>query len=119
LIQLAAKDELQKLPNNFPFWRADELKVMSEHSPLRADLQALRTTMTMDVGIVKNNYRLKRAKRRVIHLEGEVKRIWESCKPTQDLVELRNLIEVAKLVVEGSINRKQNVGLHYNQDLES
>jgi L-aspartate oxidase len=119
LIQLAAKDELQKLPNNFPFWRADELKVMSEHSPLRADLQALRTTMTMDVGIVKNNYRLKRANRRVIHLEGEVKRIWESCKPTQDLVELRNLIEVAKLVVEGSINRKQNVGLHYNQDLES
>ena len=74
--------------------------------------------MTMDVGIVKNNYRLKRAKRRIAHLEGEVKRIWESCKPTQDLVELRNLIEVAKLVVERSIYRKQNVGLHYNQDLE-
>ena len=119
LIQLATKDELQRLPNNFPFWRTNELKVMIEHSPLRADLQALRTTMTMDVGIVKNNYRLKRAKRRVIHLEEEVKRIWESCKPTQDLVELRNLIEVAKLVVEGSINRKQNVGLHYNKDLES
>ena len=119
LIQLASKDDLQKLPNNLPFWRADELQVLVEHAPLRADLHALRTTMTMDVGIVKNNYRLKRAKRRIAHLEGEVKRIWESCKPTQDLVELRNLIEVAKLVVERSINRKQNVGLHYNQDLEN
>ena len=119
LIDLASKDDLQKLPNNLPFWRADELQVLVEHAPLRADLHALRTTMTMDVGIVKNNYRLKRAKRRIAHLEGEVKRIWESCKPTQDLVELRNLIEVAKLVVERSINRKQNVGLHYNQDLEN
>ena len=75
--------------------------------------------MTMDVGILKNSKRLRRAKRRVIHLEGEVERIWESCKPTQDLVELRNLIEVAKLVVDASIERKYNIGLHYNQDLEN
>lgn len=119
LIQLASKNKLQELPNDFPMWRADELQILVEHAPLRADLNALRTTMTMDVGIVKNNYRLNRARRRVAHLDSEVKRIWESCKPTQDLVELRNLIEVAKLVVERSINRIENVGLHYNQDLEN
>jgi L-aspartate oxidase len=118
LIQVASKDELQELPNDLPLWRADDLKVLVEHAPLRADLHALRTTMTMDVGIVKNFNRLKRAKRRVTHLEEEVRRIWESCKPTQDLVELRNLILVAKLVVDASIDRKENIGLHYNQDLE-
>ncbi len=118
LIQMASKDELQELPNDLPFWRADDLKVLVEHAPLRADLHTLRTTMTMDVGIVKNFNRLKRAKRRVTHLEEEVRRIWESCKPTQDLVELRNLILVAKLVVDASIDRKENIGLHYNQDLE-
>ena len=68
--------------------------------------------------LIKNFNRLKRAKRRVTHLEEEVRRIWESCKPTQDLVELRNLILVAKLVVDASIDRKENIGLHYNQDLE-
>ena len=119
LIGKSINGELQKLPTNLPYWRAENLEVLVEHAPLRADLHALRSTMTMDVGIVKNSKRLRRAKRRVIHLEGEVKRIWESCKPTQDLVELRNLIEVAKLVVDASIERKQNVGLHYNQDLEN
>ena len=119
LIGKSINGELQELPTNLPYWRAENLEVLIEHAPLRADLHALRSTMTMDVGIVKNSKRLRRAKRRVIHLEGEVKRIWESCKPTQDLVELRNLIEVAKLVVDASIERKQNVGLHYNQDLEN
>ena len=119
LIEKSTNGELQDLPPDLPFWRAENLEVLVEHAPLRADLHALRSTMTMDVGIVKNSKRLRRAKRRVIHLEGEVKRIWESCKPTQDLVELRNLIEVAKLVVDASIERKQNVGLHYNQDLEN
>ena len=119
LIEKSSNGELRDLPTSLPFWRAENLEVLLEHAPLRADLHALRTTMTMDVGIVKNSKRLRRAKRRVIHLEGEVKRIWESCKPTQDLVELRNLIEVAKLVVDASIERKNNVGLHYNQDLEN
>ena len=119
LIGKSINGELQELPTNLPYWRAENLEVLVEHAPLRADLHALRSTMTMDVGIVKNSKRLRRAKRRVIHLEGEGKRIWESCKPTQDLVELRNLIEVAKLVVDASIERKQNVGLHYNQDLEN
>ena len=119
LIGKSINGELQELPTNLPYWRAENLEVLIEHAPLRADLHALRSTMTMDVGIVKNSKRLRRAKRRVIHLEGEGKRIWESCKPTQDLVELRNLIEVAKLVVDASIERKQNVGLHYNQDLEN
>ena len=119
LIEKSTNEELQELPTNLPFWRAENLEILVEHAPLRADLHTLRTTMTMDVGILKNSKRLRRAKRRVIHLEGEVKRIWESCKPTQDLVELRNLIEVAKLVVDASIERKNNVGLHYNQDLEN
>ena len=118
LIQKSQLNQLQQLSEDIPLWRAENLVTLIEHSPLRADLEALRTTMTMDVGIVKSNARLRRADRMIKHLENEVSYIWESCKPTQDLVELRNLIQVAKLVVKASLERKENIGLHYNQDLE-
>ena len=118
IIQKSQLNQLQQLSEDIPLWRAENLVTLIEHSPLRADLEALRTTMTMDVGIVKSNARLRRADRMIKHLENEVSYIWESCKPTQDLVELRNLIQVAKLVVKASLERKENIGLHYNQDLE-
>ncbi|MDE0953139.1 MAG: L-aspartate oxidase [Candidatus Poseidoniales archaeon] len=116
LIQSSVLNELQQLPENIPLYLLQTRTL--EHSPLRADLDMLRTTMTMDVGIVKSNARLKRAERKINHLEDEVRIIWESCKPTQDLVELTNLIQIAKLVVRASLDRKENIGLHYNQDLE-
>ena len=118
LIKKLQLNQLQQLSEDIPLWRAENLVTLIEHSPLRTDLDALRATMTMDVGIVKSNARLKRADRMIKHLENEVSYIWESCKPTQDLVELRNLIQVAKLVVKASLERKENIGLHYNQDLE-
>lgn len=116
LIQSSVLNELQQLPENIPLYLLQNRTL--EHTPLRADLDMLRTTMTMDVGIVKSNARLKRAERKINHLEDEVRIIWESCKPTQDLVELTNLIQIAKLVVRASLDRKENIGLHYNQDLE-
>ena len=108
----------KNLIGNLPFWRADNLVIMPEHSPLRTDLDALRSTMTSDVGIVKSNSRLKRAKRRIFHIAKEVELVWRTCKPSQDILELRNLVVVAELVIDASMERKVNIGLHYNRDLE-
>tara|TARA_Y100001970_G_scaffold79499_1_gene101161 strand:+ start:136 stop:1785 length:1650 start_codon:yes stop_codon:yes gene_type:complete len=108
---------LRKVPKVLPGWRSDDLDTLVEHSPLRTDLEALRATMTQDVGIVKSDSRLERAERRLDHIEKEVTRAWKRCKPTQDLVELRNLVMVSKMVVSASKNRRKNVGLHYNLDL--
>jgi L-aspartate oxidase len=73
--------------------------------------------MTQDVGIVKSDSRLDRAERMLEHIEKEVSLTWEKCRPTQDLVELRNLVILSKMVVGASKNRRVNVGLHYNLDL--
>ena len=108
---------LRDVSDNLPKWRADDLDTLIEHAPLRTDLEALRTTMTQDVGIVKSNSRLDRAERRLEHIDKEVSRTWKRCKPTQDLVELRNLVIVSKMVVSASKKRESNVGLHYNLDL--
>ncbi|DAC71032.1 MAG TPA: hypothetical protein D7I12_00905 [Candidatus Poseidoniales archaeon] len=59
-----------------------------------------------------------RARRRVSHLENELETIWRGSLPTRELVELRNLIICAGLIIESSIKRRKNVGLHYNIDLE-
>lgn len=108
---------LSSLETRLPRWRSEDLSQLVENIPLITDLDALRATMTQDVGLVKSDARLDRAGRRVEHIEKEVARYWMSSKPTQDLIELRNLVLVSKMVIEASKSRRGNVGLHYNIDL--
>ena len=92
------------------------MSTLIEHAPLRSDRIALQSAMTDDVGLVKRNARLQRAQRRLEFLREEVDRIWRRCQPTQEVVELRNMIHVSRLVTSAAINRKENVGLHFNLD---
>ena len=110
--------ELSSLESGLPRWRSEDLSQLVENIPLITDLDALRATMTLDVGLVKSDARLVRAGRRVEHIEKEVVRYWMSSKPTQGLIELRNLVLVSKMVIEASKSRRQNVGLHFNIDLD-
>ncbi|MBC8437688.1 MAG: FAD-binding protein, partial [Euryarchaeota archaeon] len=100
-----------------PDWRADGLDNLGEHAPLVTDKAALRSTMSDDVGLVKNDARLLRATRRLTLLENEVDLIWRRCLPSRELVELRNMAQVAKMVTAASLARRENIGLHFNQDL--
>ena len=77
----------------------------------------LKDTMSTEVGIVRNYQRLNRAYRRIKLLEEEIAMIWKSSKPSREIVELRNLIQVANLVIRDAINRDENRGLHFNTDL--
>ena len=104
--------------SDIPDWRADGLSSLEEHAPLGTDLMALRNTMTRDVGLVKSDSRLSRASRRIRHLSMEFEKIWTSSLPTRELVELRNLIICAELITGASMERRENVGLHYNIDLD-
>ncbi len=100
-----------------PDWRADGMSILQEHSPLVRDLETLKKTMTDDVGIVRSFQRLNRAKRMLNLLSDEINLIWNKSIPTRELVELRNLALVASLIIEDSLSRKENKGLHYNKDL--
>ncbi|MCS5537390.1 MAG: hypothetical protein NZ770_04735, partial [Candidatus Poseidoniaceae archaeon] len=61
--------------------------------------------------------RLQRAERRLKLLKEEVERLWQRCKPSKELVQLRNMMQVAGRVCSSSIARRVNIGLHYNKDL--
>ncbi|MDA0716312.1 MAG: L-aspartate oxidase [archaeon] len=101
-----------------PDWRADGLQQLKEHAPLRNDLRSLQHLMLNEVGIVRSNQRLYRARRRVELLEKEISLIWESSTPTRELIELRNLVQVGSLVVEDALQQSSNRGLHFNIDLK-
>ena len=100
-----------------PDWRADGLNELKEHAPIINDLTMLRDTMSTEVGIVRNFKRLNRASRRLHLLNQEIDMIWKSSLPSREIIELRNLIQVAILVTDDAIDRKENRGLHYNTEL--
>ena len=117
----AAKHIIENPPSHIshklPEWRADGLDILNEHAPIINDLTMLKDTMSSEVGIVRNHKRLNRAFRRIKLLEKEIAMIWKSSKPSIEIIELRNLIQVANLVVRDAISRSENRGLHFNTDL--
>jgi L-aspartate oxidase len=80
------------------------------------DWDELRKLMSDYVGIVRRDLRLVRAKRRLQVLKTEIQEFYSLNYITSDFVELRNLVQVAELIIESASRRKNSVGLHYNMD---
>lgn len=92
------------------------MRVSDEAVVIKHSWQALRRLMWDYVGIVRTNRRLKRAANHLRILEQEVDDYYTSFTITKELLELRNLTLVSKLMVACARNRKESRGLHYNSD---
>lgn len=117
----AAKDILSKLdfaPNitKFKAWDESQVTNSDEEVIIQHNWHELRMVMWDYVGIVRTNKRLERAKHRIDLLKKEVKEYYENFKITNNLLELRNLLQIAELIVKSAMKRKESRGLNYNLD---
>ena len=83
---------------------------------IKHDWQALRKLMWDYVGIVRSDERLRIASKRVAVMRETIEEYYSTSRVNADLIELRNISQVAELIVSCAMSRKESRGLHYNLD---
>ena len=99
-----------------PEWN-DEGTMSNEEKVLIAqDVKEVNQIMSTYVGIVRSDLRLHRAWERLDLLYEETEHLFKRVKPTRDICELRNMINVGYLITRQALDRKESRGLHYTID---
>jgi L-aspartate oxidase len=104
------------LPSELPPWDESRVTDSDEEVVVSHNWEELRRFMWDYVGIVRSNKRLERAKRRVDLLRREIVEYYRNFRVSNDLLELRNLVDVADLIVTSAQRRKESRGLHHTLD---
>ena len=112
---IARFDDLAEPPAIRP-WDESRVTEADEEVIVQHNWREIRRFMWDYVGIVRTTKRLERAQHRVNLLAQEVDDYYGNFRVTPDLIELRNLLEVARLIVRSALSRKESRGLHYTTD---
>lgn len=107
-------------PNNcfitLPRWDESRVTDSDEEVVIQHNWHELRLFMWDYVGIVRTTKRLERALHRVELLQQEIQDYYRNFKVSNNLLELRNLVQVAELIIRCALERKESRGLHYTLD---
>ncbi|PKG83428.1 L-aspartate oxidase [Colwellia sp. 75C3] len=99
-----------------PHWDDSRVTDSDEEVVIQHNWHELRLFMWDYVGIVRTTKRLERALHRVELLQQEMEDYYQHFKVSNNLLELRNLVQVAELIIKCAMERKESRGLHYTLD---
>jgi L-aspartate oxidase len=108
-------DDLPPPPKIRP-WDESRVEDSDEEVVIKQNWTEIRRFMWNYVGIVRTTKRLERAQHRIKLLTGEVEDYYGHFRVTPDLIELRNLLQTADLIVRSALHRHESRGLHYTLD---
>ncbi|HFK5654019.1 TPA: L-aspartate oxidase [Enterobacter cloacae] len=117
----AAVDITKRMPyalqaEHLPAWDESRVENPDELVVIQHNWHELRLFMWDYVGIVRTTKRLERALRRITMLQQEIDEYYANFRVSNNLLELRNLVQVAELIVRCAMMRKESRGLHYTLD---
>ncbi|MFZ9239012.1 MAG: L-aspartate oxidase [Burkholderiaceae bacterium] len=116
----AAAMDIERQPSStmptLPAWDESRVTDADEEVVITQNWDELRRAMWNFVGIVRTTKRLERAQHRITLLKEEINEYYANFRITRDLLELRNLVEVASLIVSSAMARRERRGLHYSLD---
>lgn len=117
----AAEDISRRIPyahgvSTLPPWDESRVENPDERVVIQHNWHELRLFMWDYVGIVRTTKRLERALRRITMLQQEIDEYYAHFRVSNNLLELRNLVQVAELIVRCAMMRKESRGLHFTLD---
>ena len=99
-----------------PAWDESQVENADEQVVIAHNWDELRLLMWNYVGIVRTTKRLERALHRIDLLRSEIDEYYANFRVSRDLLELRNLVDCAELIVRSALMRHESRGLHYSRD---